>query len=158
MSQEGGANSLDDEVGYVLKRAAAALRAAMDAVLQPLGLTVPQYACLELLGRHPGLSNAELARGAFVTRQSMNLVLRGLQDRGLLTRPDQVPRGRALPARLTPAGRQALHATRDAVRKVEQRMLAPLSTQAQSGLRETLSTCADALTPSKRRLPNSTAQ
>ena len=40
-------------------------------------LTVPQYASLELLGRSPGQSSAELARGAFVTRQSMNLALRG---------------------------------------------------------------------------------
>jgi len=48
---------------------------------------VPQYSCLELLGQRSGLSNAELARGTFVTRQSMNQVLRGLQDRGLVTRP-----------------------------------------------------------------------
>jgi hypothetical protein len=41
------------------------------------GLTVPQYACLELLDQHSGLSNAELARGAFVTRQSMQRDLRG---------------------------------------------------------------------------------
>jgi hypothetical protein len=65
----------------------------MDAVLRPLDLTVPQYACLELLGRTPGLSNADLARGAFVTRQSMNGVLRGLQDRGLVTRPRSPPAG-----------------------------------------------------------------
>lgn len=71
----------------MLKQASAALRAAMDAALRPQQLTVPQYACMELLGQRPGLSNAELARGAFVSRQSMNLVLRGLQERGLVTRP-----------------------------------------------------------------------
>jgi len=37
---------LDRSVGYVLKQASSALRAAMDAVLRPLELTVPQYSCL----------------------------------------------------------------------------------------------------------------
>ncbi|MDN5861556.1 MAG: MarR family transcriptional regulator, partial [Pseudonocardia sp.] len=72
MSQGEGVGDLELVVGYVLKQAATALRAGMDAVLRPLALTVPQYACLELLGRHPGLSSSELARGAFVSRQAMN--------------------------------------------------------------------------------------
>lgn len=136
---------LDEEVGYVLKRAAVALRAAMDAALQPRGLSVPQYACLELLSRQPGLSNAELARRAFVSRQSMNLVLRGLQDRGLVARPDRAPQGRALPTRLTETGRQALHGASAAVHTIEQRMLAPLNDTAQRQLRDQLAVCADAL-------------
>ena len=65
---------LGRRMGYELKRAQAALRAAMDEALRRHGLTVPQYACLELLDQRPGLTNAELARGAFVSRQSMNVV------------------------------------------------------------------------------------
>ena len=38
----------------------------------------------------------------------MNGVLRGLQDRGLVTRPATAPHGRALPTELTPAGRKQL--------------------------------------------------
>ena len=84
-------------MGYALKRAQAALRAAMDEALFPLGLTVAQYSCLELIGERPGVSSAELARGMFVSRQSMNLVLRGLQERGLVKRPSAAPRARSLP-------------------------------------------------------------
>jgi DNA-binding MarR family transcriptional regulator len=136
-----------EAVGYVLKQAATALRAAMDSALRPLGLTVPQYACLELLGQRPGLTNAELARGAFVTRQSMNGVLRGLQDRGLLTRPASAPHGRALPTQLTPAGRDRLDAASTAVRAVEKQMLTALPPSAQRRLREDLAACAAALAP-----------
>ena len=136
---------LDQAVGYVLKQAVTALRAAMDAVLRPLQLTVPQYACLELLGQRPGLSNAELARGAFVTRQSMNLVVRGMQERGLITRPIAAPRGRARPAELTPAGRGLLRLASTAVRGVEEQMLSPLSPDRRSRLRDDLATCAGAL-------------
>ncbi|WP_406452766.1 MarR family transcriptional regulator [Streptomyces sp. NBC_01622] len=111
-----------ERLGYRLKRAAAALRGAMDKALREHGLTVPQYACLELLDQQPGLSNAELARGTFVTRQSMNVVLRGLQDAGLITRPATTDHGRALPAHLTEEGHHRLAAARSVVYAIDQRM------------------------------------
>ena len=61
---------LPTSIGYQLKRASAALRAAMDAELRHCDLSVPQYASLELLAQRPGLTNADLARGVFVTRQA----------------------------------------------------------------------------------------
>lgn len=145
MSQGEQVGPLDEAVGYVLKRAATALRTAMDAALRPLDLTVPQYSCLEVLSQQPGLSNAELARAVFVTRQSMNLVLRGLQDRGLITRPTTAPHGRALPTELTPAGRKQLKAASTAVRTVEARMLAPFTQPQQKHLLNDLHTCIQAL-------------
>ncbi|MDN6123251.1 MAG: MarR family transcriptional regulator [Brevibacterium sp.] len=73
--------ALDAMIGYQLKHLQSALRSHMDEALRPIGLSTPQYACLELLRREPGASNSELARGAFVTRQTMSTLLRGLQDR-----------------------------------------------------------------------------
>ncbi|MEU4746309.1 MarR family transcriptional regulator [Actinosynnema sp. NPDC023658] len=140
---------LDSSVGYVLKQAAAALRAAMEAALRPLGLNVPQYSCLELLGQRPGLSAAELARGAFVTRQSMHTVLQGLQDRGLLTRPPTAPQGRALPTLLTDEGTRLLDQASRAVSDVERRMLRDLPSGDAERLRHDLTACADALNPPK---------
>jgi DNA-binding MarR family transcriptional regulator len=145
MSQVENVGPLDEAVGYVLKQAASTLRTAMDAALRPLKLTVPQYACLEVLEQRPGLSGAELARATFVTRQSMNLVLQGLQQRGLLTRAAFAAHGRALPTELTDAGREQLRAASIAVRTVERRMLAPLTPQAQRRLLDDLATCAAAL-------------
>jgi len=138
---------LGRRMGYELKRAQAALRAAMDEALRRHDLTVPQYACLELLDQRPGLSNAELARGAFVTRQSMNVVLRGLQDSGLVTRPPQAPHGRALPARLTTAGQHRLAAARSAVIAIEQRMTAALPPQRAVRVLADLGRMAQALEP-----------
>lgn len=145
MRQDEVVGPLDQAVGYVLKRAATALRSAMDNALRPLDLTVPQYSCLEVLAQRPGLSNAELARAVFVTRQSMNLVLRGLEDRGLVTRADSAPHGRALPSTLTEAGRAALTDASKAVRAVERRMLDALSSDRQQRLLADLQACVDAL-------------
>lgn len=154
MSQEDGVGPLDEVVGYVLKQAATALRGAMETALRPLELTVAQYACLELLGQHPGLSNAELARGAFVTRQSMNLVLRGLAGRGLVTRPATAPHGRVRPTELTGAGRRQLDAASRAVRAVEQQMLSPLTDDQQRRLRADLAACTAALTTTTSAPPH----
>ena len=123
---------------------------------RPLHLTVP-YACLELLGQRPGLSNAELARGAFVTRQSMNVVLRGLEERGLVIRPETAPRGRELPTVLTETGRVHLQAASAAVRNVEKRMCAGLTPAQQRELLNSLTACVRNLTESHGRGAQRTA-
>lgn len=136
---------VEARVGYVLKRAQAALRAAMDETLRPLGLTVAQYSCLELIGERPGISSAGLARGMFVSRQSMNLVLRGLQERGLVERPRTAPQARSLPTRLTPAGRRLVEQADELVAAIEAQMIAALPPSQQSQLLAGLTACAKAL-------------
>lgn len=133
MSQHGaGGIDLETSLGYLLKQASSALRAAMEEVLRPLGMTVTHYSCLELLAQRPGLSNSELARGAFVTRQSMNVLLQALERDGYVTRPAQAPVGKILPTRLTPRGRRSLATASAAVRSVERRMLSDLTESEQA--------------------------
>lgn len=132
MGQPDGGIVLETSLGYLLKGAASALRAAMEEVLRPLGMSVTHYACLELLAQRPGLSNSDLARGAFVTRQSMNVLLQALERDGYVTRPAEAPVGKALPTRLTARGRRSLAEATAAVRSVELRMVAGLSESEQA--------------------------
>jgi DNA-binding MarR family transcriptional regulator len=132
MSQDGAGVDLNTSLGYLLKQASVALRSAMEEVLRPLGMTVTHYACLELLAQRPGLSNSELARGAFVTRQSMNVLLQALERDGYVTRPAAAPVGKVLPTRLTPRGRRSLEKATVAVRSVEVKMLAGMTEVEQS--------------------------
>lgn len=127
MSQDGAGIDLETSLGYLLKEASSALRAAMEEVLRPLGMTITHYSCLELLAQRPGLSNSGLARGAFVTRQSMNVLLQTLERDGYVTRPAKAPVGKALPTQLTPRGRRSLAKASAAVRSVEVRMLTGLT-------------------------------
>jgi DNA-binding MarR family transcriptional regulator len=145
MSQGGESIDLETSLGYLLKEASSALRAAMEEVLKPLGMTVTHYSCLELLAQRPGLSNSELARGAFVTRQSMNVLLQSLERDGLVTRPAEAPVGKALPTRLTPRGRRSLETASAAVRSVELRMLAGLSEDDRAAALRTLRSMVGAL-------------
>ncbi|KQO47717.1 MULTISPECIES: MarR family winged helix-turn-helix transcriptional regulator [unclassified Frigoribacterium] len=145
MSQVGSAIDLETSVGYLLKEASSALRAAMEAELRPLGMTITHYSCLELLAQRPGLSNSELARGAFVTRQSMNVLLQSLERDGFVRRADRAPSGRALPTELTAAGRRQLAVASAAVRGVEDRMTAGLTPAARRQVAEALRGFATAL-------------
>lgn len=156
-----GIGELEGSVAYLLKQAATALRSAMEVVLRPLGLSVAQYACLEQLARNPGLSNAELARAVFVSRQAMNGVLVGLQERALVTRPPVAPQGRVLPTSLTDLGRARLGAASRAVRAVEVQMVDGLDDHRQDAARDHLRTFVASLAatgrsraaPGRRRRP-----
>lgn len=138
MSQDGERIHLETSLGYLLKEASSALRASMEAVLRPLGMTITHYSCLELLSQRPGLSNSELARGTFVTRQSMNVLLQSLERDGSVTRPAEASVGKVLPARLTPLGRRRLEKASAAVRSVEVRMLSGMTADEQADARKML--------------------
>ena len=145
MSQSEPGIELDTSLGYMLKAATSALHSALEAVLSPLGMTITHYSCLELLAQRPGLSNSELARGAFVTRQSMNVLLQALERQGLVIRPARAPVGRALPTELTDRGRHQLEMASAAVRRVEQAMLTNLDANEQDQMRRLLTTCIASL-------------
>ena len=136
---------LETSLGYLLKEASSALRTEMEAVLRPLGMNITQYSCLELLDQLPDLSNSELARGAFVSRQSMNVLLQAMEREGLVVRPAEPPSGRALPTRLTERGRVRLQAASAAVRSVEDRMRSTLNESEQKQLRALLKQCVASL-------------
>ena len=140
-----GEDRLESLLGYQLKHLQSTLRSKMDETLRPLELTTPQYNCLEQLRRRPGASNSELARGAFVTRQTMNTLLRGLQERGLITRPAKADSGRVLPTRLTPAGIEALDQAVSRVEVVTARMVSPLDEETRTMVTEALGQCIAAL-------------
>lgn len=117
-------------LGYLLSRVANALRAEVTATaLDPVGLAFPQYICMRILAKYPGRSNADLARDTSVTPQAMNMVLRRLESRGLVTRPASVESGRSLPARLTRAGEDLLKRTDSGVRAAERKLMAGLTAE-----------------------------
>ncbi len=133
---------LDTAVGYVLKRAQVALRAAMDAALRDHDLTVPQYSCLEQLAHQPGLTNTELARGTFVSRQAMHQLLATLKSTNLVHGDGG---GRHEHFTLTDNGTQRLVGASAAVAAVQERMLAPFDPEQRRRLYADLVACADAL-------------
>jgi DNA-binding MarR family transcriptional regulator len=118
-----------------------AIRARLDDIVRPAGLTALQYTALTALERHADMSSAQLARSSFVTAQSMADMIAILEARGLIVRHrDHVDR-RRLVVSLTPAGRGLLDEYRDAVRALEDGMLAGLPEAEVGSLRAALGVC-----------------
>ena len=131
-------------IGYVLKKVQAALRAAMDEQLRPLGIATPQYSVLSVLEEVPGLSGAEVARRCFVTPQTMNELIVHLEQRGYLIRHrDQG--ARIIHLTLTPMGVNLTRQAHSQVGQVESRMLQYVSPTEQRHLLELLLQCAQGL-------------
>src|ERR1700760_315302 len=111
---------------YLVKRVELAVRARIEEIVRPAGLTTNQYTALTVLERHDDMSSAQLARNSFVTAQSMADVITALEGRGLIERHrDQADRRRLVVA-LTSSGRELLDDYRDQVGALEERMLAGL--------------------------------
>lgn len=138
--------SVAKRLGYALKRAQHALRMNMDQALQPVGLTMPQYTVMCALEAEPGMSNARLARAAFVTAQTMQAILANLERQEIVKRDADPGNARILCAGLTEKGRQMLDRAHLAVVVVEDRMVASIGEEAVEPLAETLYRCAEYLT------------
>ncbi|QCH24269.1 MarR family winged helix-turn-helix transcriptional regulator [Mycobacteroides salmoniphilum] len=122
-------------LGYLLTRTTALLRRHATAGLEPLGLSLSAFICMQILHADPGSSNSQLARKARVSRQAMCDVLQQLQDEGLVTRPISAEQGRTLPASLTRKGLQRLDMARQEVTCAEHRVTVALTDEERGQLR-----------------------
>jgi DNA-binding MarR family transcriptional regulator len=112
----------DQRVGRVLKRAEQAMLRAKTAALKSAGLTLAQYVALVELDRQPGITGASLARASLVTPQAIMVVLKSLDEQGLIVRSPHPRHPNVLELHITDAGREVLDAARQLVEPVEQRV------------------------------------
>jgi DNA-binding MarR family transcriptional regulator len=114
-------------LGRVLKRAEQALLRAKSAALKPAGLTLGQYVALTELHRQPDITAASLARASLVTPQAMMVVLKSLEEQGLIVRSPHPRHPNVLELRLTDPGREAMDDGRQRVEPVERRVIGAFS-------------------------------
>ena len=121
-------NTVEPRISYAIARLERAIRAGIAERVRPHDLTTLQYTTLSVLHRHgEPLSNAQLARRAYMTPQSMSEVIDALENKGLIKRDPHPNHGRLFPATLTSKGRRVLAACDRAVDEMEDAMLAGLS-------------------------------
>ena len=130
---------------YLVKRVQAAVHAELEQRLADHGLSFTQWGVLAALMESPGMSNAALARFAFITPQSMNETLKQLESAGLVERQPNPGHGRILDARLTPQGERTIRTMDRDVAEIEARMLRGLSANERRTLDNALRRIADNL-------------
>jgi DNA-binding MarR family transcriptional regulator len=129
----------NQRLGMLLKRAEQAMLRAKNAVLKPIGLTLAQYVALAELNGQQGITAATLARACLVTPQAMMIVLKMMEEQGLISRSAHPRHPNVLELRITDVGREALHAARERVDPVERRVTDAFSSRDLEALRALLS-------------------
>lgn len=138
--------AIEPRISYVIARLERAVRAGINERVRPHGLTTLQYTTLSLLGaRGQPLSNAQLARRAYMTPQSMLAVIDALEQKGLIRRDPHPNHRRVYPATLTAKGRRVLAACDAAVTGMEEEMLAELDPGERAALLASLKACVRSL-------------
>jgi DNA-binding MarR family transcriptional regulator len=137
---------VEPRISYVIARLERAIRAAINERVRPHGLTTLQYTTLSVLAmRGQPLSNAQLARRAYMSPQAMSEVIGALERKGLIERSPHPNHRRTLPASLTAKGRRVLAKCDAAVAEMEEEMLSQLGEEARTSLRTSLMSCVRAL-------------
>src|SRR5256714_6970931 len=140
-----GKRGPDGHIGYLLRQATAAVRAAHDAALAEARLTTPQFLVLNLLDAYPGASGAELARTAQLTPQTVNLIVRKLERARFVERAEHETHRRVLRLKLTTTGSKRLRMAKTLSATIERRMLALIDPAGELKLRRWLVDVAVAL-------------
>lgn len=130
---------------YAVKQVELAVRARLDELLKPSGVTSIQYTALTVLDRRDGLTSAELARNSFVTPQTMADLVLALERLGLITRLRDETHRRRLLISLTDVARELLARCEADVRAVEDRLLGDLTAEERSNFADYLNRCRAAL-------------
>ncbi|VTU29249.1 MarR family winged helix-turn-helix transcriptional regulator [Variovorax sp. PBL-E5] len=114
-------------LGYLLRQAGAAHARRMERALSDLGVTPPQFVVLTMLVAYPGISNAEIARLAMLTPQTVSVIVSNLERSGALERRAHAVHGRIQHLDVTAEGERLLGASRQRVRALEQQLAASLT-------------------------------
>jgi DNA-binding MarR family transcriptional regulator len=91
-----------------------------------------------MIGAYPGLSNADLARLALLTPQTVNAIVTLLRRAGMIASRPHPVHGRIRQLDLTAAGRKTLALCRSRVSTVEAEIAAGLSPEQDKALRRWL--------------------
>lgn len=130
---------------YAVKQVELAVRAHLDDLLKPYGVTAMQYTALSVLEHGGETSAAQLARLSFVTAQSMADMIRTLTDKGLVKRDRDPADRKRLLISLTPGGLEFLDVVRKDVEELDRMMTGALTARQREALRKSLNECRAAL-------------
>jgi MarR family transcriptional regulator, organic hydroperoxide resistance regulator len=129
----------------MMKRIMIHFRSQMDEQLRPQRVTTAQLHVMKVIRDEPGGSGAQLARACYVTPQSAQALLKGLENDGWITRTKDRVNDRILIAQLTPNGEELLQAAEKLARVIEKRLWRGVELEAIEALNGVLAQCLENL-------------
>ncbi len=113
--------------GFMLKRIHQVAMALFLEECKPFGITPSQYQALVGVRAYPGITQAALGRITGQDRSTIALVIKSHLDRGLVGATVNSDDRRSVSLSLEDAGRQVLGQVAPAAKRVQDKLLAPLS-------------------------------
>jgi DNA-binding MarR family transcriptional regulator len=140
-----GKRGPEGHLGYLVRQASVAVRAAMEKALSDLEITPPQFSVLTMIVAYPGVSGAALARLTFLTPQTINVIVGNLEKAGAITKAADAEHGRILRLTATAKGQALLKRCRTRVTTVDDRLAGLVSRDEERVVRRWLSAVGEAL-------------
>jgi DNA-binding MarR family transcriptional regulator len=140
-----GKRGTEGHLGYLVRQASVAVRAAMEKALAELEITPPQFSVLTMIVAYPGVSGADLARLTFLTPQTINVIVGNLERAGAITKSAHAVHGRILQLTATAKGQALLKRCRSRVMEVEDRLAGLVGRDDERVVRRWLSAVGEAL-------------
>jgi DNA-binding MarR family transcriptional regulator len=135
------------DIGMAIRQLMQTFRQSVDSGLRARGnqLSFMHGMVLKTLAREPGISGAQLARRSLITAQSMNSLLRSMENSGLIVREKHPENRRTDCWFLTATGLRQLEQANEVVDGVMGRIRASITKADATHLVDLLHKCAAAL-------------
>ena len=131
--------------GFLLRRAHQISASIFESACANVDLTQAQYGALTVLASEPGIDQSRLARALAFDKVTVLRVLRGLEERGLVTRAMSPTNRRQMVVHLTPAGKRLLKQAEKPVQEAYARLMAPLTARERQAFIQLLQAMTDGL-------------
>ena len=131
----------------MMKRILIHFRSQMDEALRPHGVTTAQLHILKTIREQPGASGAHLARLCYMTPQSAQSLLSGLERDGWIVRKKGRGNDRILTAQVTAEGEELLQTAEKMVKEIEAKLWRGVAEGSVEALNGVLEQCLANLGP-----------
>jgi DNA-binding MarR family transcriptional regulator len=125
-------------LGYLLRQAAGGFRLNLERALADFDVTSPQFVVMTMIAAYPGASNADLARLALLTPQTLSTIIANLLRAAIVSRHPHAVHGRIQQLQLTESGAKLLAKCRARVAHLEAQLQADLTSDEEQILRRWL--------------------
>ena len=112
---------------YLLNRAVSRYNAVIEAELRGIGIDIPTWRVLMVLGEHNPLPVAQVARSAVIHISTMARIVGRMAKAGLVETAPNALDGRVTDLSLTPAGRDTLAAARETTAPLYRKLIRGMS-------------------------------
>ncbi|WP_022957943.1 MarR family winged helix-turn-helix transcriptional regulator [Spongiibacter tropicus] len=129
-------------LGYLLRQAAGAYHTRLARALSDLAITPPQFSVMTMINAYPGASNADIARLAILTPQTVSVIIGNLEKAGLVIRRPHAIHGRIQQLELSEQGKQQLSTARRRAHTIEKELTEELAKNDEDVIRRWLAGAA----------------